>query len=324
MAKKSAAENLPEVAAAELPENIVSSLILNGDLSKLNQIEKIEYYKAYCERIGLDPVTQPFKILNMKGKEVLYCDRSGTQQLNKLHSVSHRIVGRETMNGVYIVIAQAFLQNGRQTESIGAVTIEGLKGDNLCNALMKAETKAKRRSTLDLLGLGILDDSEIETIPNAVTKPVISEFDRLSAKLKESTALIHLERIWKKHWREISALPEFDKIESLKNELKAEFESAIAAKQKAAQPAEPERITADQLDRIREIIKSGGTGSKVLTELERENLCSFANDPYSLRIDAEAYLSKIKSLITEREDILMFEELHAAEQQRESELAEDD
>lgn len=32
---------------------------------------------------------------------------------------------------------------------------------------MKAETKSKRRSTLDLLGLGILDETETETIPNA-------------------------------------------------------------------------------------------------------------------------------------------------------------
>ena len=33
---------------------------------------------------------------------------------------------------------------------------DNLRGDALCNAMMKAETKAKRRSTLDLLGLGIL------------------------------------------------------------------------------------------------------------------------------------------------------------------------
>ena len=34
---------------------------------------------------------------------------------------------------------------------------------------MKAETKAKRRATLDLLGLGVLDESEAESIPNATT-----------------------------------------------------------------------------------------------------------------------------------------------------------
>ena len=35
------------------------------------------------------------------------------------------------------------------------------------NVLMKAETKAKRRATLSILGLGMLDETEIETIPAA-------------------------------------------------------------------------------------------------------------------------------------------------------------
>jgi len=149
-------------------ENIISSIVINGDLSKLAPQQKVSYYRQFCERLGLDPLSQPFKLLRLNGKEVMYCDRSGTQQLNKLHNVSHEIKARETVNGCYVVTAQASTPEGRRTESIGAVPIDNLKGDALCNAMMKAETKAKRRATLDLLGLGILDESETETIPNAV------------------------------------------------------------------------------------------------------------------------------------------------------------
>jgi hypothetical protein len=42
------------------------------------------------------------------------------------------------------------------------VSIKGLSGEALANATMKAETKAKRRLTLSLVGLGFLDESEIE------------------------------------------------------------------------------------------------------------------------------------------------------------------
>jgi hypothetical protein len=121
--------------------------------------------------MGLDPFTKPFDILRLNGKEVLYCTRSGTQQLNKLHKVSHLITSRETNSeaGVYIVTSKASLPDGRCTESIGAVNIAGLKGEAYANAIMKAETKAKRRATLDLLGLGVLDESEAESIPNAST-----------------------------------------------------------------------------------------------------------------------------------------------------------
>ena len=40
-----------------------------------------------------------------------------------------------------------------------------LKGDALANALMKCETKAKRRVTLSIAGLGWLDEIELATIP---------------------------------------------------------------------------------------------------------------------------------------------------------------
>lgn len=46
---------------------------------------------------------------------------------------------------------------------------------------MKAETKAKRRATLDLLGLGVLDESEMDTLPVVagveISAEVMSESD---------------------------------------------------------------------------------------------------------------------------------------------------
>lgn len=158
-------------ALAIQDQQIIHSLVINGDLSKMDANTKVVYYKQYCERLGLDPFTQPFKLLRLNGKEVLYCDRSGAQQLNKMHKVSHQVIARETVNGCYVVTARA-IAGDRQTESIGAVPIDNLKGEGLCNAMMKAETKAKRRATLDLLGLGILDESETDTIPGATTVTV--------------------------------------------------------------------------------------------------------------------------------------------------------
>jgi hypothetical protein len=148
-------------------DSIISSIVINGDTSKLSQQQKVDYYRLFCERVGLDPLSQPFKLLRLNGREVLYCDRTGAQQLNKIHKVSHEIKARETVNGCYVVTVQASTPDNRRTESIGAVPIDNLKGDQLCNAMMKAETKAKRRATLDLLGLGILDETETETIHNA-------------------------------------------------------------------------------------------------------------------------------------------------------------
>jgi hypothetical protein len=145
---------------------LIAAVIINGDLSKLSQQQRVEYYNGYCERLGLDPYTKPFDLLRLNGREILYCTRSGAQQLNKLHNVSHAITSRDTNEsaGVYMVTSRACLPDGRCTESIGAVNIAGLKGEAYANAVMKAETKAKRRATLDLLGLGVLDETEAQDL----------------------------------------------------------------------------------------------------------------------------------------------------------------
>jgi hypothetical protein len=52
-------------------------------------------------------------------------------------------------------------------KALGPYRWGNLKGDALANALMKPETKAKRRVTLSIAGLGWLDETELETIRDA-------------------------------------------------------------------------------------------------------------------------------------------------------------
>jgi len=47
--------------------------------------------------------------------------------------------------------------------------VEGKRGQERADLCMKAETKAKRRLTLSLCGLGMLDESEVEVPLTAVT-----------------------------------------------------------------------------------------------------------------------------------------------------------
>jgi hypothetical protein len=87
-------------------------------------------------------------------------NQSGAAQLRNLHSISIKIIDRTLFEGVYSVTAQATAPDGRVEESTGAVSIENLSGANKANAMMKAETKAKRRATLSICGLGWTTDGE--------------------------------------------------------------------------------------------------------------------------------------------------------------------
>jgi hypothetical protein len=161
--------------AQQIDPALIERVIIHGDLRQLNPQQKVSYYNAVCESVGLNPLTQPFQYLVLSGREVLYARREATDQLRHLYSVSVKIMAREVMEDCYIVTAQAILPGGRTDESIGAVPIASLKGEGRANAMMKAETKAKRRVTLAICGLGMLDETEVESVVEQARPDFVTE-----------------------------------------------------------------------------------------------------------------------------------------------------
>lgn len=142
--------------------------LVQNDLSKLNPQERLSLYNKTCESLGLNPLTQPFGYIEFRGGKIsLYAKKDATDQLRKLHGVSVEIVSKETIGDNFVVIAKAKDSQGRVDEDMGSVSIKGLSGEALGNAMMKSITKAKRRVTLSICGLGILDETEVETVPGA-------------------------------------------------------------------------------------------------------------------------------------------------------------
>ena len=156
---------------AEKTGDIMERLV-TGDLSGLTPAERAQYVVQVCKSLNLNPATSPFQFISFpKGGGIkLYATKDATEQLRKRDNVSVKIISRELLpNEVYVVTARATIPGNpeRTDESIGAVNLKGLGGDYLANAIMKAETKAKRRVTLSICGLGFLDESEIDSIPGA-------------------------------------------------------------------------------------------------------------------------------------------------------------
>lgn len=152
--------NAPDAAAIE-------RVLIGGDLAKLTEPQRIAYYNAVCQSLGLNPLTKPFDYINLQGKLTLYARRDATEQLRKIHGVSITALEKTKMDDLYVVTATATDKSGRSDVSTGAVSLAGLRGENLANAIMKAETKAKRRVTLSICGLGMLDETEAADVPGA-------------------------------------------------------------------------------------------------------------------------------------------------------------
>jgi len=158
---------MEEKAVSTQNAAVIENVVLHGDLSGLGPKERINYYNQLCEYLGLSPVTQPFKIIKLQGRDTLYATKDCTEQLRKKNGVSVTDMTTHNVEDVYIVTVKGHDASGRTDMATGGVAIGGKKGDDLANALMKAETKAKRRFTLSICGLGVLDETEIETIPGA-------------------------------------------------------------------------------------------------------------------------------------------------------------
>lgn len=223
----------------------VEKLVAEGDMSRLSPADRVKYYFGVCESVGLNPHTRPFEYVSLQGKLTLYAKRDATDQLRKIHGVSITIVSREIVDGVLTVIARATDKTGRQDESIGALNVGGLKGDAMANAQMKAETKAKRRVTLSICGLGWLDESELPSVQSA--KPVQVDADgviveapksepTLDPELLASTLLVAiskaetmgaLQEAWSDASRARKDIPAelFERIKAVKDERKAELQA---------------------------------------------------------------------------------------------------
>ncbi|EJE3561358.1 hypothetical protein M3942_000638 [Campylobacter coli] len=155
---------LKEENKLEINFNPYELALVKGDLSKLSDVERASYVKNLCESLGLNMLTKPFEYIVLNGKLTLYANKSATDQLRQIRKVSITKTEVAQVGDIYMVTAYAATPDGRTDCDTGALNIKNLGGDNLANAIMKAITKAKRRVTLSICGLGMLDESENEDL----------------------------------------------------------------------------------------------------------------------------------------------------------------
>lgn len=153
---------LKEENKLEINFNPYELALVKGDLSKLSDVERASYVKNLCESLGLNMLTNPFEYIVLNGKLTLYANKSATDQLRQIRKVSITKTEVAQVGDIYMVTAYAATPDGRTDCDTGALNIKNLGGDNLANAIMKAITKAKRRVTLSICGLGMLDESELD------------------------------------------------------------------------------------------------------------------------------------------------------------------
>lgn len=171
----------PETALVErreapqlTPFEVIEQVITSGDLGAMKPEARIAFYWRTCESLGLNPLTRPFDFIrDDKGAIIMYARKDATDQLRRIHAVSVEELVRDISDEYAQVEARGSIIDAkapggvRRDSALGVVGVKGLSGQARGNAIMKAETKAKRRLTLALVGLGFLDETEVEGLERA-------------------------------------------------------------------------------------------------------------------------------------------------------------
>ena len=150
---------------------MLSTVIRKGGVGGLSPDEKAKYIVAMCESLGLNPMTLPIQLITFQGREIAYVTRGATDQLAAKYRVSRVVIDGpmiKDFGGTKLLYCkvEAKMPDGRVDTSIATAPS---RIDE--NSLMKIESKAKRRATLSILGLGMLTEDETDDM----TSPAAAE-----------------------------------------------------------------------------------------------------------------------------------------------------
>lgn len=166
--KPAAKAPVPAVPAT-LPDNVSGmpsaalSALLHNDWSKVTPGEELRYTQALCASLSIPTPLNPFRLITLSGKKVLYAGAEVTRLLAERNVLSIQIIKiyTEKETNIHTVEVRAIQRDGRYTDDIGSIYVGGLSGQKLADAKMKCITKAKRRVVLSFCGLSVLDDEDV-------------------------------------------------------------------------------------------------------------------------------------------------------------------
>ena len=190
--------------AGRIEPGRIEGFLAGGDLARLTEEERIEVYHRTCAALGLNPATRPLEYLRLQGRLTLYVRKEATDQLRRLHGVSIRIVEMVQDGDLWMVRAEAQLGT-RTDEEVGIVVTKGLSGEALAIARMKAMTKAKRRVTLSIVGLGFHDVDDRDDGEGVVETPMITAVEAPAAQVVEQRPVVDEMETAMRQWRAVLA-----------------------------------------------------------------------------------------------------------------------
>ena len=140
-------------------------------LDNLSETEKHDYYVNCCAHYGIPAELNLLQFMWLDSNDgtgekhlVLYAKRGATDLMRGVHGISVDEIKETLGDGFVMFTAKGHDKTGRTDVAVGSANLKGLSGKHLDNALMTAQTRASRRLTLQFVGGGLLDESEVQAL----------------------------------------------------------------------------------------------------------------------------------------------------------------
>jgi hypothetical protein len=161
------------------------------DLESLNETQRQDYIKSVCSHMGVPPELNLVMLTYLNESDgprrlVAYAKRGATEIIRNNRGINITELKMDRMGGSVVWTATAQDKTGRKEMSSGAKWIDGLSGKDLDDSIMTAQTRACRRVTLQFVGAGVLDESEVN--PNAPITQKETKFSAVAAAPQPSVA----------------------------------------------------------------------------------------------------------------------------------------
>lgn len=141
----------------------------------VSDADRANYVSALCKVLGIPTPLNPFYFLPVSQTvTVLYAGIEATQLLAESKKLNIEILRKslDKETNLYTVEIRVTGPSGRFCDNEGIIYLGGVTGKDRANAMMKAITKAQRRSVLSYCGLSITDDDELHGDYHSQTNPI--------------------------------------------------------------------------------------------------------------------------------------------------------
>lgn len=139
------------------------------DLTNYSEEQRQQYVEAVCEHLDVPSELNLVRLIWSDEGDgarhlVAYALKGATDIIRDKKKITTENLTSQVIGGSIAFTATGKDKEGRQEIAVGSAYIDGLKGKSLDNAIMTSQTRSTRRMTLQFVGGGVLDESEVNTV----------------------------------------------------------------------------------------------------------------------------------------------------------------